>query len=106
MVKNLNYLNFKESISKGLVLVDYWAYWCIPCLTQDPIIEEIAQEFHQSILVGKVDINDNRVLADQEKVRNIPTLILYRDGEEIERFNGVQSKSIIINSIQKNLKTI
>ncbi len=103
MIKNLNFLNFEGSISTGVCLVDYWAYWCIPCLTQDPVLDEIDEEIGHKALIAKVDINDNKVIANQQKVRNIPTLILYKDGQEIERFSGIQSKEIIINSIEKNL---
>jgi len=103
MIKNLNYLNFKDSIQSGVSLVDYWAYWCIPCLTQDPILIEIAKEIGEKALIAKVDINDNKVIANEQKVKNIPTLILYKNGIEIQRFSGIQSKEIIINSIEKNL---
>jgi thioredoxin 1 len=105
MIKNLNYLDFHESIKKGVCLVDYWAFWCIPCLTQDPILEEIEKEIGHKALIAKVDINDNKVIAHQQRVRNIPTLILYKEGQEIERFSGIQSKEIIINSIEKNLNS-
>jgi thioredoxin 1 len=104
MIKNLNFLNFKESIQNGICLVDYWAHWCIPCLTQDPILEEIHKEIGHLAGIMKVDINDNRHIANEQKVKNIPTLILYNDGLEIERFNGIQSKDIIINAITKQLK--
>lgn len=103
MIKDLNYLNFKDSIQSGVVLVDYWAYWCIPCLTQDPILKEIAEEIGEKALIAKVDINDNKVVANEQKVKNIPTLILYKNGTEIQRFLGIQSKEIIIHSIEKNL---
>jgi len=89
-------------ISKGLVLVDYWAEWCAPCLAQNPILEEIAKAVKGEALVGKVDISDNRVIADQQRVKNIPTLILYKNGVEIQRFAGIQSKEIMIQNIQKN----
>lgn len=103
MITDLNYLNFKDSIQTGVALVDYWAYWCIPCLTQDPILKEIAEEMGNKALIAKVDINDNKVIANEQKVKNIPTLVLYKDGEEVERFLGIQSKDIIIKAIEKNL---
>ena len=102
MIKELNFMNFEEVISRGLVLVDYWAEWCAPCLAQNPILEKIAAEVKEMAIVGKVDISDNRVIAEQQRVKNIPTLVLYKEGVEIQRFAGVQSKEIIIKSIQKN----
>lgn len=103
MIKNLNYLNFKDSIQTGIALVDYWAHWCIPCLTQTPVLKEIAEKIGNKALIAKVDVNDNKVIANKQKVRNIPTLILYKNGQEIIRFSGIQSKEIIINAIEKNL---
>ena len=102
MIKNLNFLNFEETISKGLVLVDYWAEWCAPCKSQDPLLEIIAKKTKDIATVAKVDINDNRVIANDQKVKNIPTLVLYKDGKEIQRFAGIQTTDIIINSIQQN----
>lgn len=104
MIKNLNYITFKEATSKELVLVDYWADWCAPCIAQNPILKEIAQEVEAFAKVYKVDINDNRVIADQQKVRNIPTLILYKNGIEIHRFAGISSKEMIINNIKQNIQ--
>lgn len=102
MIQDLNFITFSKEIANGLVLVDYWAQWCAPCLAQNPILEEIAEEVKDIAIIVKVDIADNRVIADQQKVKNIPTLILYKDGVEIQRFAGIQSKEIIINSIQNN----
>ncbi len=102
MILDLNFITFDKQISNGLTLVDYWAEWCAPCVTQDPILEEIANEIEEIAIIAKVNIADNRVIADQQKVKNIPTLILYKDGLEIQRFAGIQSKEIIINSIRQN----
>lgn len=102
MIENLNFTNFDNTISKGLVLVDYWAEWCAPCIAQNPILNEMAKEVKEIALVAKVNISDNRVIADQQRVKNIPTLVLYKDGKEIQRFSGIQSKEIIINSIIQN----
>ena len=102
MIKNLNFLSFEKTISKGLVLVDYWAEWCAPCKNQDPLLEIIEAKVKDIATVAKVDINDNRVIANNQRVKNIPTLILYNDGKEVQRFAGIQSTAIIINSIQQN----
>ncbi len=102
MIQDLNFITFSKEIANGLVLVDYWAQWCAPCLAQNPILEEIAEKVKNIARIAKVDIADNRVIADQQKVKNIPTLILYKNGVEIQRFAGIQSKEIIINSIIQN----
>ncbi len=104
MIKDLNFTNFDIENSEGWVLVDYWAYWCIPCLTQDPIIQEISEGLKGKLKVAKVDINDNKFIANQEKVKNIPTLILYHNGIEVERFLGIQAKETILNN--KHIKKL
>jgi len=102
MIQDLNFITFDKQISTGLVLVDYWAEWCAPCLSQNPLLQEIARDVSGIAIIAKVNIADNRVIADQQKVKNIPTLILYKDGIEIKRFAGIQSKEIIIKTIEQN----
>ena len=102
MLQELNYVTFEKTISKGLVLVDFWADWCEPCKMQFPIIEEISREINQDVLFAKVDINENRFIANQQKVLNIPTLILYKNGIEIKRFSGIQAKEVLLKEILKN----
>lgn len=99
MIQHLNLMNFDESIAQGIALVDYWAPWCQPCLDQDPVLDEIAREVDSQVRVFKVDVNDNRVVSQREGVQNIPLLILYQDAKQVARFQGIQSKEIILRSI-------
>lgn len=101
MIENLNFTNFDSYLSEGLVVVDFWANWCQPCLFQDPILKELALEVQEYARIAKINISDNRFIADQQKVKNIPTIILYKDGLEIKRFSGIQSKEILLQNIQK-----
>lgn len=101
MIQDLNLMNFDDKISKGIALVDFWAPWCQPCLDQNPVLDEIASEIELYASVFKVDVNDNRVISNKEGVQNIPLLILYQDGKQISRFQGIQSKEIIISSVFK-----
>jgi len=101
MIKHLNLMNFDEEITQGISLVDFWAPWCQPCLDQNPVLEEIAKEVAGIASVFKVDVNDNRVISNKEGVKNIPLLILYQEGKPIARYQGIQSKEIIIRSILK-----
>jgi len=94
-------MNFDDEISQGIVLVDFWASWCQPCLDQNPVLDEIAKEVANIADVFKVDVNDNKVISNKEGVRNIPLLILYKDGKAVARYQGIQSKEIIIKSILK-----
>ena len=102
MLQELNYVTFEKTISKGLVLVDFWADWCAPCKVQFAIIEEVAKEMSHAVFVAKIDISENRFIANQQKVLNIPTLILYKNGIEIKRFSGIQAKEVLLKEILKN----
>ena len=89
---NLESGNFDATIKSGLVLVDFWAGWCMPCRMVAPIIEELAREYQGSVTVAKVDIDEESALAARFGVMSIPTVILFSDGTEIKRFVGVQTK--------------
>lgn len=92
-VVHLSTENFNEQVleSKGLVLVDFWATWCAPCMMLAPFIEELAAE-ESDIVIGKVDIDESQELAIQYRVASIPTLILFKDGQEVKRTSGFMPK--------------
>jgi len=100
---HLNYPNFDKVVDQSLILVDFWAEWCAPCKAQDPILEELAKELNGKALIGKVNVDDNRTLANKYGITSIPTLILFKNGERIHQFVGVQSKERIMVYINKNL---
>ncbi len=95
--------NFDETISDGLVLVDFWATWCPPCRIQGPIVEELAGEIGSVATISKLDVDDHGSVAALYEVRNIPTLILFKDGQPVERFVGVQQKETLKAAIDKHL---
>ena len=83
--------NFAATIqSHQPVLIDFWAAWCGPCRIIAPIIEELAQETVGQFVVGKLDIDQNAEMATKYGVRSIPTLILFKDGKEVDRLLGGQ----------------
>lgn len=104
MIQELNFISFDKAISKGFVLVDFWADWCEPCKVQFPILQEIDQEEGFLDLIAKVDVSENRFIANKQKVLNIPTLILYKDGVEIQRFSGVYLRDKLKSEINKKIK--
>jgi len=76
---------------KGVALVDFWAPWCAPCRTQKPIVEQLAEEYAGRASISAVNVDENPSLAGSYGVYSIPTLVLLKDGDEVNRFVGVQS---------------
>ena len=95
--------SFDKIVSEGLVLVDFWADWCPPCRLQNPILEELASDENFQASIVKVNVDYNRDLAARFNVRNIPTLILFKDGEPVERLVGLQQKENLESIIYKHL---
>jgi thioredoxin 1 len=100
---HLDYPNFEKVITNSTILVDFWAGWCSPCKVQDPILEEVAKELNGKALIGKVNVDDNRTLASKYNIMSIPTMILFKNGQKVHQFVGVQPKEIILSTILKNL---
>lgn len=102
MVKEFNEDNFESEVlkSKEPVLVDFWAGWCVPCKLMAPVVEALASELKGKVRVGKTDVDDNPALATRLSVLNIPTLIVFKDGEEAARIVGVNSKESIVAKIK------
>lgn len=82
--------NFAQSIDKGITLVDFHAEWCGPCQMMSPILDEIAEKFEGKAVVAKIDIDVEQKTAAQFQVSSVPTLILFKDGKEVERLVGLR----------------
>jgi thioredoxin 2 len=82
------------------VLLDLWAAWCPPCRMIAPVIDQLAEELAGRVRVAKLNIDDNPMTAARFNVRSIPTLLLLRNGREIDRFVGAQSKAEIVRRLQ------
>lgn len=98
-VEHLNENNFENAIQSGVTLVDFFATWCGPCKMLSPIIEELAAEA-SGFSVYKVDIDECEDLAMDYSVMSVPTLIIFKDGEEAERLIGVRSKADILSVVK------
>jgi thioredoxin 1 len=92
--------NFIQQSKNKVVLVDFWASWCAPCRMMAPVLNDVADELSGSTHVGKVNIDQYKSLAHKYNVRSIPTLILFKNGQEVNRFVGIKSKDFLIKQIQ------
>ncbi|MBN2637714.1 MAG: thioredoxin [Bacteroidales bacterium] len=95
---------FKKQISKGVSLVDFWADWCTPCKIQGPIVSELAEEVSDKAKICKLDVQNNQKMAGELGIRNIPTILIFKDGEVVQRFVGVKTKPVLLKGINAALK--
>lgn len=100
-VEHLTESGFEQAIAGGVVLVDFFATWCGPCKMLSPIIEEIGEESDGSYQVYKVDIDECEDIALDFAIMSVPTLIIFKDGEEAARFIGVQPKTEIVKALKE-----
>jgi thioredoxin 1 len=93
--------NFQHQTKNKLVLVDFWASWCAPCRMMAPVLNEVADELTGNSHVGKVNIEQYQSLAQKFQVRNIPTLILFKNGVEVNRYVGIKSRDFLLQEFEK-----
>ena len=101
-IKVLGNKNFKTVTRRGVVLVDFWAPWCGPCKVIAPVLNDIADS-EDNVTVAKVNVDQQQPLAKKFKVRNIPTLVVLKDGVEVHRFVGVKTKRAIMKEVGVHL---
>lgn len=102
-VEHLTESNFAEKIASGVVLVDFFATWCGPCKMLGPIVEEIGEECDGSFAVYKIDIDEAEDVTMDYGIMSVPTLIVFKDGEEAQRMVGVQPKPAILDAVKSAL---
>lgn len=97
--------NFEETVlnSDKPVMVDFWAAWCGPCRMVGPIIDELSNEYADKAVIGKVDVDKNQEYAAKYGVRNIPTVLVFKNGEVVKRQVGVATKEIYAKAIDSIL---
>lgn len=100
-IKALTDQNFEHQIKGGIVLVDFWATWCMPCKIMAPILNDLSEALTGNASVGKLDVDKNKAASAKYGVRSIPTLVLFKNGIEINRFVGVKTKDFLLKEIQK-----
>ena len=103
LIKHFTDSTFKTEISKGVTLVDFFADWCGPCRALIPIVEEVAQHFQNKAVIAKIDIDSEQKTAAEYQVTSIPTMILFKDGKEVERLVGLRDAEGVIEFVQRAL---
>ncbi|MDR1745981.1 MAG: thioredoxin [Tannerella sp.] len=93
--------NFNEVLNEGKpLMIDFWAEWCGPCRMISPIIEELAQEYDGKVIVGKVDVDNNDDIVTQFGIRNIPTILFFKDKNVVDKHVGASPKDTIRQKVE------
>ncbi len=105
MAQTFTTSNFQETVlsSNQPVLVDFWAEWCGPCRMIGPVVEELAHEYEGKAVIGKVNVDENPDIAMNYGVRNIPTLLIFKGGEVVDKIVGAVPKGMIASKIEAQL---
>lgn len=102
-MKELSDQSFESEIENGMTVVDYWAAWCGPCRMLAPILDEVANEL-DSIKFAKVNVDEEESVASKAGVRGLPTLVLYKDGKEVDRIVGLMQKDQLSQRIKSTFE--
>lgn len=105
-VKEVNETTFDTEVKQDksqVVVVDFWAPWCGPCKKIAPVVDEIATEFGEKIKVVKVNVDENLKIAQEYSISGIPSILIFKDGEAVERLVGMMPKSSLVTNIEKHI---
>lgn len=101
-VKTITSENFEQEVLKAekTVLIDFWAEWCGPCRMLSPVVDQVAEEMGDQIIVGKVNVDEQPVLAQKFNIMSIPTLLVFKNGSVVQTSVGVRPKQEIVNLVR------
>lgn len=97
--------DFEKEVAEGFTLVDFWAPWCTPCRLVSPLVDEIAEEMKETLKVVKMNTDENPVTAPKLGIQGIPTLILFKDGQFVDRLVGAHPKENIMGFVTKGMQS-
>ena len=105
-VSELDDFSFDKKVLEGgrVSLVDFWAPWCGPCKMLGPVVEEVAKDIGEKAFVGKLNVDENPIVASRYKIMSIPTLLIFKGGKIVDQFIGVQPKDLIIKRIESAIR--
>jgi len=93
--------NIKEIINSGKpVVIDFWAEWCGPCRMVGPLVEELAKEYEGRVEIGKMNVDDNVETPETYGIRNIPTILFFKDGKLVDKQIGATQKAVLATKVQ------
>lgn len=102
-ITELNNDNYDEFVKEGVVLVDVWAPWCGPCKMISPIVDKVSSDYQGKAKVGKLEADSNRDLVSELGIRNIPTLLVYKNGEIVDKLVGSVQEEKITESLDAQI---
>ena len=103
-VKDLAATEFDATIASGVTLVDFWAPWCGPCRMQGPILEQIVGAVAGRATIAKVNVDEAQDIAVKYSIRNIPALLVFKDGQVVKSFTGLQRGDVLLQAVEAALK--
>jgi len=105
MAKEITDGNYKETViqSNQVALLDFWAQWCGPCRAIAPIIEELYTEYKDKAIIGKVDVDTNQEIAMEYNIRSIPTILIIKNGQVVDRHVGSTTKAVLKAKLDQHL---
>lgn len=93
--------NIKELINSGKpVVIDFWAEWCGPCRMVGPVVEELAKEYEGKVIIGKMDVDNNTDTPTEYGIRNIPTILFFKDGQLVDKQVGAAQKAALTSKVE------
>ena len=101
--KIINEEEFNNAIENGVSLIDFNAPWCAPCRAQGPIVQQLSEQFEERAAIAEMNIDENQQTAMKLGIQSIPTLAIFKNGKEIQRFIGLQSQDTLSAAIEKVL---